>query len=183
MREGVPAVGNPIHEPLLNGARFVQIDMAELAHPLARAAGHTLLAVPLRKDGVLLGTINSVREAARPFTDKQIALLENFAVQAVITMENARLLDELHQRTDQVAELNRDLEASVAAQVEELQSGSQSPRGGGARTRPKIKNADVVPCAGGREESGTFGHRSSARHDPSCPETGHSADGALRGPA
>jgi adenylate cyclase len=120
LREGVLAVGNPIVEPLLNGARFVQIDMAELAHPLARAAGHTLLAVPLRKDGVLLGTINSAREAARPFTDKQITLLENFAAQAVIAMENARLLDELHQRTDQVAELNRDLEARVAAQVEEL---------------------------------------------------------------
>jgi GAF domain-containing protein len=101
LQEGVPAVGNPIVEPLLNGARFVQIDMAELAHPLARAAGHALLAGPLRKDGVLLGTINSVREAARPFTDKQITLLQNFAAQAVIAMENARLLTETREALEQ----------------------------------------------------------------------------------
>jgi len=104
----IPGPNHP-SQRLLEGARFAQVtDWSKIDDPSAvaplKSGVRTTLFIPLRKDGKLLGQIGASRLEVRPFTEKEIALLENFAAQAVIAMENARLFEELRQRRDDLSE-------------------------------------------------------------------------------
>ncbi len=141
----VPGPGTAPYR-ILRGERLVHnIDLAtEEAYiagdPQHRAlvdlgGARTALQLPLCKDQNVLGFIAIYRQEVRPFTDKQIALVYAFADQAAIAVENARLLRELRERTNQLkaqsqelAKLNQQLEHRVADQVGEIERMSKLRR-------------------------------------------------------
>jgi len=104
--------------------------VSEHDYPFTRASrrqgrpNRTMLATPLLRDGIAIGVINLRRLEVRPFTEQQIALLETFADQAVIAIENARLFEELEERT---TELRRSLEQQTTL-GEVLRVIASSPR-------------------------------------------------------
>jgi class 3 adenylate cyclase len=106
---------------------------------LQQTGGRTVVCIPLMKEADLVGGFSVYRQEVRPFTEKQIALLQNFAAQAVIAIENARLLDDLNK-------LNRQLEQRVAEQVGEIE------RMGRLRRFLPPQVADLIVASGSEKQ-------------------------------
>jgi len=134
--------------------------------PTRMAGARSMLGVPMLKEDKLIGAIVIYRVEVRPFTERQVALVQNFASQAVIAIENTRLLNELRERTaelkrsyetvrlqasqlevqsEELQQLNQQLEERVTAQVAEIE------RMGRLRRFLPPQVADLIVSSGAEE--------------------------------
>jgi signal transduction histidine kinase len=124
----IPDPGTVTGRALLDG-RLVQVDDIEsddrfpVSREIARMVGNrSYIDVPMLRDGRAVGVINVIRREARPFTPSQVEVLQTFADQAVIAIENARLFNEIQEKTRQLEAANRHKDEFLASMSHELRT-------------------------------------------------------------
>ena len=144
-RGAIPPRPGSALERLVNTKTTIHIaDYAregDTTYPAVTLGGaRSYLAVPMLREDDLVGLIVIYRQEVRPFTDKQIELVQDFAAQAVIAIENARLLNELNK-------LNQQLERRVADQIGEIERMGQTaafPASASSRSDRRFRDGEAA---------------------------------------